>query len=1362
MSTFQSRNHNDEYTTQLVKALKQQKEYTQELLQKNQQLKEELSQVSQSKDQYKKQCLDQKKTIQLLQEQIKQLQHKLSQYSKTSNYLKEENKNEQPQNMSIISYNQNINIHDNQYSENIQDEHNIDHINQAKNFESSKPLFNKNSNNQNNCKFNFVQTPVSTAAVQGKNQNVISNNQYNISANQNINLQNYQSQQPDQAYKMQNQSKGNINNDLNAPQRNNFTFAKAAPNLENQSTAESVDNENKQANINFHSTPQVQINLFPNDTQSNKQKCNERLQLNESNLSVSSSRFEHSPNNRYNGTTNNKNIQKKYEQNFLKISQNSNIFSSSQNNSPINKQTQSSVNTGQNNVNLDNNITQQYKGSEVSLKLSNKKMQDYEPNYTDDDEDEDSEDQKNSDKQEEDEFDENTSYTYDNKTLITSKQTPKEFEIKQSMIMNTSNHSNSFNNQDTTRNTNIYSQNDDSMQNEPIFHQPKQMTFGITESPQINYFRQELKGQTAQFSDPKSQLYGELNYDSAIINLPQSSHQYDTKPNKNFNQKIFSNQNQYPQRNLTAQEQPKTQQKQQLTTSQTKTRKIFEQNPQLHYSSSMNQINNQQVQISQNYQMPQIQEIPNRVFSQDNQSQISFNNQNYFNGTQNQQINLKNSQGPLKDDENSQQSAYFDVGSYIFYDNKLEKQHSQVLLSTEKKLSELQGSQIKHIQAKSLSNKQDNIKSQISNLYNYQSNLKELYPQEIKNMQDYIFNATNQNFFQNQNNSKNDNNDSSSNQIYINEPNCDFSQGLGSNISGQQFNNANNNSKFYGSCNIQSSIESTSIHDSIQAVQKVQIKSPKNMMDISKKYQNADKSYSDYVNEEYVSKNNLIENFFILSANQTQIKERVMTTNEVQTVKAETIYSYPKLNEQTRQIEETIHQLSFPYGVFIKQKQKTSSQSDLLQILMHDKNNMTSDQFVFTIKTNQSYEKYDNSSKNSISTQKDIVDVANPNNLLYCICVQQKTFIDFKDPKQSSKNQKQKLKKEFYYEVESVYCIVTKFPHIQFYLEVIENILSMVKVYKSQKLYSVNPYEMDLFYYKNLQPEIEAKLTTLLHTKIPQFNTGRFSLPKSEFDQKQPILSMQNAEYCQYLECQWGLSDSLKKFKDTKTFVKLYISLLLERSVVFVSMSRSVLSQFILLFHSILKPLKWPHAMITTLPKSLFDYLHSPTPIIIGINDTKKNLESNQFQEKFPDSFNIVYLDDMTFSFLNDSTFEENSDFIQILNLELEGLFDKLQGKNQTPKNQAGIDHQLDERKNEEEQIANNILRLAKQIFQDHIVQHIPIQPIFRKDYQNKNLDYSLIHEEIISSKNNPDSFLKEFFKTQIFAFYLEEYYGII
>ncbi|KAL4491358.1 hypothetical protein ABPG72_008014 [Tetrahymena utriculariae] len=1360
MSSLQSKNNNQEIIQQLVKALEQSKYLSKEMKQKNEELTQELSNAQKKKESYKKQCEDQQKRIKMLQEQNQQLQQKLQQQQKVIYNLQEENKTLVSKSQSIFNNQQNGIIHDHQFSENILDEHSIDnHINQAKNFESTKPIFNKNSNIQNNNKFNFVQTPISTIQRAGENQNIISNNQNGVSANKDINPQNYQNQQPDQIYNIQNLSKGNMNNVSQTSQKNMFTFSKAIPNLENHGNADSVNNaENKLAYTSSYSAPQVQINLFSSDTQSSKQKINDKLQLNESNLSVSSSRFEQSPNNRYNGTTSSKNIFQKYEQNFLKISQNSNIFSSSQNYSPINKQTQSIANTEQNNIKIDSNITQKQKGDEIQLKFSNKKRHENVPNYTDD-EDEDSEDQHNSDYREEDEFDENTSYSNNNKSILTCKQTQKkEFEIKQNMIMNTSSHSNSFNNQDTTRLATSYVLNDESNQNEPIFHQPKQMTFGITESPQLSYFRQELKGQTAQFSDPKSQLQGELNQESAIFNQPYGNYQQKKLSNKNYNLKIFNNQNQYHQRNQTAQEQPKAQENEQnLMTSQTKTRIIFEQFPQIPYSNNMNQINNQQVQISQNSQIQQIQQgIPNNALNQNNQisqSQISFNNQNQFYSNQHQQINLRNSQNLQQDDEHSQQSVFFEVGNYKFSDNKLEKQHSQIIFSTEKQSSELQGSQIKHISARRLTN-QDKMQSKISNQDGYQSNLKELFPQQIKNMQDYVFNATYQQKFQNQNNAINDTYQNS-NQININEPDSNFSSGLGSKIAGQQFNNINNNSKSYGSCNIQSSIESTSLHDSIQPVQKIQIKSPKNMMDITKKYQN---SHKDYLNEEYISKNNLMENFFILSANQNQIKERVMTTNEVQSVKAETIYSYPKLNEQTAQIEETIHQLSFPYGVLVKQKQKTLSQSDLLQILMHDKNNMSSDQFVFTIKTIQSYEKYDNSNKNSISTLKDIVDVANPNNLLYCICVQQKTFINFKDPKQQSKSQK-KLKKEFYYEVESVYCIVTKFPHIQFYLEVIENILSMVKVVKSQKLHKVDPYDMDLFFYQNLQSEIEAKLATLLKTKIPLFQIN-FSLPQSELDQKKINLCIKDAEYCQYIECQWGLCDSLKKFKQIKDFVQLYISLLLERSVVFVSISRSVLSQFILLFHSMLKPLKWTHAMITTLPKSLFDYLHSPTPIIIGINDTKQNLEC-QFKERFPDSFNIVYLDDMSFSFLKDSTFEEDSDFISILNMELEGLFDQIQGKTQIPKSKTSFDHQTDERK-PQEQVENKLLRLMKQLFQDHIVEHIPKQPIFRKDNQNKNLDYSLIHEEIINSKNIPDSFLKEFFKTQIFAYYLEEYYGII
>jgi len=42
-----------------------------------------------------------------------------------------------------------------------------------------------------------------------------------------------------------------------------------------------------------------------------------------------------------------------------------------------------------------------------------------------------------------------------------------------------------------------------------------------------------------------------------------------------------------------------------------------------------------------------------------------------------------------------------------------------------------------------------------------------------------------------------------------------------------------------------------------------------------------------------------------------------------------------------------------------------------------------------------------------------------------------------------------------------------------------------------------------------------------------------------------------------------------------------------------------------LFFHSLIKPIKWPHPMIMALPESLEELLYSPTPIILGIHEVQ-------------------------------------------------------------------------------------------------------------------------------------------------------------
>jgi hypothetical protein len=68
----------------------------------------------------------------------------------------------------------------------------------------------------------------------------------------------------------------------------------------------------------------------------------------------------------------------------------------------------------------------------------------------------------------------------------------------------------------------------------------------------------------------------------------------------------------------------------------------------------------------------------------------------------------------------------------------------------------------------------------------------------------------------------------------------------------------------------------------------------------------------------------------------------------------------------------------------------------------------------------------------------------------------------------------------------------------------------------------------------------------------------------------------------------------------------LFLGLLSENSLVFVSENAALLSSTLMLFNSLLKPFKWSSTMVFNLPENFMHILDSPFPILIGLNADKE------------------------------------------------------------------------------------------------------------------------------------------------------------
>lgn len=71
--------------------------------------------------------------------------------------------------------------------------------------------------------------------------------------------------------------------------------------------------------------------------------------------------------------------------------------------------------------------------------------------------------------------------------------------------------------------------------------------------------------------------------------------------------------------------------------------------------------------------------------------------------------------------------------------------------------------------------------------------------------------------------------------------------------------------------------------------------------------------------------------------------------------------------------------------------------------------------------------------------------------------------------------------------------------------------------------------------------------------------------------------------------------------------IQVVASMLLERRIILLAEQLSTLSSCILSLSTLLYPFTWPHTLITVLPPSLLELVHSPTPYILGMFSSCRN-----------------------------------------------------------------------------------------------------------------------------------------------------------
>lgn len=112
---------------------------------------------------------------------------------------------------------------------------------------------------------------------------------------------------------------------------------------------------------------------------------------------------------------------------------------------------------------------------------------------------------------------------------------------------------------------------------------------------------------------------------------------------------------------------------------------------------------------------------------------------------------------------------------------------------------------------------------------------------------------------------------------------------------------------------------------------------------------------------------------------------------------------------------------------------------------------------------------------------------------------------------------------------------------------------------------------------------------------------------------------------CHFFSFNWNVPVLLSLFKDFKMLMKVVTSIMLERSVIFVSKSPSKLSSVILGLIELISPFHWCHTLIPVLPGELFEILDAPVPLLVGL--TQQSFDMLDFDIEFKDTKTWIYLD---------------------------------------------------------------------------------------------------------------------------------------
>ena len=527
------------------------------------------------------------------------------------------------------------------------------------------------------------------------------------------------------------------------------------------------------------------------------------------------------------------------------------------------------------------------------------------------------------------------------------------------------------------------------------------------------------------------------------------------------------------------------------------------------------------------------------------------------------------------------------------------------------------------------------------------------------------------------------------------------------------------------------------------------------------------------------SQSPIFENFAIISSTRDFFEKTLFSLHEdsfdsismkTSILPPSTVFSYPQM-EPSSPIKKTIENYAFPFGVKAENLCLDESYSQLNQILFSSNNllDQRNNCFSFVIKTEESYNKmnfhhnkslyegisnftFSNYSKDSADdfaklNQLELLELCNSNNFLYVFGLKTMDFIEAKGLKGKVSKEKR------FWAIEKAYCFISKYPFMKLFIEAILQILNIIKIRKMKLQLEQNAESFSKIDTDFLMNFFEKDLTKLLDFLLNSSQKSLFFDNLLEFqDQKFPFeLSFRIPDFTKsfYLESDWNASLALSNLSP-EVFSFVFLSILLENSMVFFSESLGLLTSSLMLFVNLIQPFKWHSPVVFNLPNELFQILESPVPIIVGINREKGFIEG--FYQKYS---NIIFVSLDNLKIYNKNLMKEhmNDDFFTKLTAIFRGFQEKFHEKKY-----GSLQKELIGNPSFEQREACFWLFKGISGFLEHkLVKLIPEKALYAVNGKNL-LNYEMIRGQM-KNKGRENRFLERFVDTQMLTFFLDEFY---